>query len=114
MDTTKFTEDISKGYALQGESIMLGAAVLEGKPITERFVRIPLSTMNRHGLIAGATGTGKTKTLQVLAEQLSANGIPSLVMDIKGDFSGIAAKGESNAKITERHDLIGLPFIAGS
>ena len=114
MDTTKFSEEISKGYAFQGESIMLGAAVLEGKPIKESFIRIPLSTMNRHGLIAGATGTGKTKTLQVLAEQLSANGIPSLVMDIKGDFSGIAVKGEANAKITERHDLIGLPFIPGS
>jgi DNA helicase HerA-like ATPase len=114
MDITRFTEEVSAGYKFQGESIMLGASMLDGKPIKESFIRIPLSTLNRHGLIAGATGTGKTKTLQVLAEQLSLNGIPSLVMDIKGDFSGIAAKGEVNPKITERHDLIGLPYIPGS
>src|SRR6188472_2466715 len=114
MDPALFQSAITKGYSFEGESIILGTGVIDGKPIKECFIRIPLSTMNRHGLIAGATGTGKTKTLQVLAEQLSANGIPSLVMDIKGDFSGIAAKGEANAKITERHELIGLPFIAGS
>jgi DNA helicase HerA-like ATPase len=114
MDDSTFKSEISAGYTFQGESIMLGTAVLDGKPIKECFIRIPLSTLNRHGLIAGATGTGKTKTLQVLTEQLSANGIPSLVMDIKGDFSGIAAKGVANVKITERHDLIGLPFIPGA
>ena len=114
MDQTAFQTTITEGYTFKGESIILGSAVLGGAPVKECFVRIPLATLNRHGLIAGATGTGKTKTLQLLAEQLSANGIPTLVMDIKGDLSGIAAKGETNAKITERHDLIGLPFIPGS
>ncbi len=114
MDQAAFLTDILKGYSFQGDSILMGAAVLEGTPIKETFVRIPLSTLNRHGLIAGATGTGKTKTLQVLAEQLSAYGIPSLVMDIKGDLSGIAEAGSSNPKIDERHELIGIPYIPGN
>ncbi len=114
MDEDQFKKEIAAGYTFQGESIMMGAAMIDGKVQKEAFVRIPLSTLNRHGLIAGATGTGKTKTLQVLAEQLSAKGIPSLVMDIKGDLSGIAVKSDGGPKITERHDQIGLPFIAGS
>lgn len=114
MDSTLFQSAITKGYSFEGESILLGVGVIDGHPVKECFIRIPLATMNRHGLIAGATGTGKTKTLQVLAEQLSANGIPTLVMDIKGDLSGIAAKGASNPKIIERHDIIGLPYIPGS
>lgn len=77
-------------------------------------VKIPLKTLNRHGLIAGATGTGKTKTLQIIAEQLSAQGIPSLLMDIKGDLSGIAQPGTANEKILDRHQKIGEPFVAGS
>ena len=114
MDPAQFQSDITQGYTFQGESIILGAAVVDGKPLKECFVRLPLATLNRHGLIAGATGTGKTKTLQLLAEQLSAFGIPSLVMDIKGDLSGIAAQGQSNQKIMDRHNLIGLPYIPGS
>jgi len=114
MDTKSFTDIITKGYTFQGDSIILGAAVLEKEPIKECFIRIPLSTLNRHGLVAGATGTGKTKTLQVLAEQLSANGIPSLVMDIKGDLSGIAEKSIGGPKVEERFEKIGLPFIAGA
>lgn len=114
MDTTAFNEEIKSGYTFQGESIVLGAAVIDRNPQKEVFVRIPLATMNRHGLIAGATGTGKTKTLQVLAEQLSAKGVPTLVMDIKGDLSGIAARNSGNPKIDERHELIGLPYIPGS
>lgn len=114
MDHSSFQNDIQKGYTFQGESIILGAAVLDGKPQRESFIRIPLATLNRHGLISGATGTGKTKTLQILAEQLSSKGVPSLVMDIKGDLSGIAVKNSGGDKINERHELIGLPFIPGS
>jgi DNA helicase HerA-like ATPase len=84
--------------------------MLDGEVITEVDVNIPLKTINRHGLIAGATGTGKTKTLQVFVEQLSHKGIPSLVMDIKGDLSGIAVEGEQNDKINERYAKTKLPY----
>jgi DNA helicase HerA-like ATPase len=75
---------------------------------------VPLKTLNRHGLIAGATGTGKTKTIQVLSEQLSSFGIPVLMMDIKGDFSGIAKEGEEKPFITERHAKLNIPFSVQS
>jgi len=110
----QFLADVEKDYTFEGESIIMGAAKLGEEVFTEKFVRIPLSTLNRHGLIAGATGTGKTKTLQILAEQLSAKGVPSLVMDIKGDLSGIAVPSGGHKKIDERHEKIGYPFIAGS
>ena len=108
----QFIEDISAGYTFKGDSIIMGAAILDGEVQTEKLVRLPLRTLNRHGLIAGATGTGKTKTLQILAEQLSAQGVPSLVMDIKGDLSGLAKASGGHPKIDERHAKIGLPFIA--
>lgn len=108
----QFLEEIRNGYQHKGDSIILGAAMLDGEVQTETFIRLPLKTFNRHGLIAGATGTGKTKTLQIVAEQLSAKGVPSLVMDMKGDLSGIAVKAEPNPKLDERHAKIGLPFIA--
>lgn len=114
MDQVAFLNDIQKGYAFEGESIILGTAVVDGNPLKEAFIRVPLATLNRHGLISGATGTGKTKTLQILAEQLSTKGIPTLVMDIKGDLSGIAVKNAGHIKINERHDRIGLPYIPGS
>ncbi len=114
MDSTEFQDKILNGYTFKGESILLGSAMLDLQPIKECFVRLPLATMNRHGLIAGATGTGKTKTLQIIAEQLSANGVPSLVMDIKGDLSGIAAPSDGHPKIDERHAKIGFPFIPGA
>lgn len=107
-----FKEEIKNGYAFEGPSIILGGAMLNDECLTDYFVRIPTKTLNRHGLIAGATGTGKTKSLQVMAEQLSAQGIPSLVMDIKGDLSGLAVKSDGHRKIDERHAKIGLPFIA--
>lgn len=107
-----FKEEINQSFTFKGPSLILGAAKIEGMPLTDHFVRIPLRTMNRHGLIAGATGTGKTKTLQIIVEQLSSQGVPCLVMDIKGDLSGVAARGESNPKIEERHTAIGLPFAA--
>jgi len=108
----KFIQEITSGYTFEGESIILGAAKLNDEVITEQFIRVPLGTLNRHGLIAGATGTGKTKTLQILAEQLSSKGVPSLVMDIKGDLSGIATASSGHKKIDERHEKIGYPFIA--
>ncbi len=107
-----FKEEITNGYQFEGPSIIMGAGKWEDEVAKELFIRVPLKTLNRHGLIAGATGTGKTKTLQILAEQLSANGVPSLVMDIKGDLSGVAVPSDGHPKIDERHDLIGFPFIA--
>ncbi len=98
------------GYTVQGGSIELGAPLYNGECVGEVHVRVPLRTMNRHGLIAGATGTGKTKSLQTLAEQLSLHGVPSLLMDIKGDLSGIAAPGTVNDKITARHQKLGIPY----
>ncbi len=106
----EFFDHINEGYTTKGDSIVLGAAMLEGEAITNAFVKIPLKTINRHGLIAGATGTGKTKTLQVLAENLSEKGIPVLLMDIKGDLSGIAQASAGHPKIEERHAQIGIPF----
>ncbi|MBC7885019.1 MAG: DUF853 family protein [Saprospiraceae bacterium] len=108
----KFLTEITPAYTFKGDSIILGAPKLDGQVLTDTFIRVPLKTLNRHGLIAGATGTGKTKTLQIIIEQLSAKGIPSLVMDIKGDLSGVAVPGDVNPKIEERHQLIGLPFSA--
>lgn len=93
---------IAAGYAFTGPALDLGALLWDGACLPERQIRIPLSMLNRHGLVAGATGTGKTKTLQLIAEQLSANGVPVFLADIKGDVSGISAPGTSNAKIEER------------
>jgi len=107
----KLEQSITDSYQFEGESIILGAAMHDGKVLGEKFIRVPLSTLNRHGLIAGATGTGKTKTLQIFAEQLSAKGVPSLVMDVKGDLSGIAAPSPGHPKIDERHEKIGFPFF---
>ena len=101
---------IKKGYEIKGESIVLGSVMYGDETLSEGFVKIPLKTLNRHGLIAGATGTGKTKTLQVLAENLSENGIPVVLMDVKGDLSGLAKASDGHKKIDERHELIGLPF----
>jgi len=110
--TDDFIKEITAGNTFKGDFITLGAAMLDGETLTDTFVKIPLKTMNRHGLIAGATGTGKTKTLQVLAENLSDKGIPVLLMDIKGDLSGLAQPSPGHAKINERHEKIGLPFNA--
>ena len=105
-----FSAHINEGYACKGESIILGGVILDGEVITGTRVQVPLKTMNRHGLIAGATGTGKTKTLQVISEHLSELGVPVLLMDVKGDLSGIAMPGVEKPFITERHAKIGLPY----
>ncbi|WP_407557313.1 helicase HerA-like domain-containing protein [Winogradskyella sp. 4-2091] len=107
-----FVKEITDGNTYKGDYITLGSAMLNGETMTNTFVNVPLKTMNRHGLIAGATGTGKTKTLQVLAENLSEKGIPVLLMDIKGDLSGLAKPSPGHEKIDERHEKIGLPFEA--
>ncbi|NCP88664.1 MAG: DUF853 family protein, partial [Flavobacteriales bacterium] len=107
-----FLKYINEGNLTKGDFIPVGAAMLDGETITGAHVKIPLKTLNRHGLIAGATGTGKTKSLQVLAENLSDKGIPVLLMDIKGDLSGLAQPSPGHAKIDERHEKIGLPFEA--
>ena len=105
-----FFEIISEGNTAKGDFITLGSAMLDGETLTNAYVNVPLKTMNRHGLIAGATGTGKTKTLQVLAENLSEKGVPVLLMDIKGDLSGLAQPSPGHPKIDERMAKIGLPF----
>jgi hypothetical protein len=110
----EFSSHILAGYVSKGDAIIIGAAMLDGEPLPNAQVRIPLKTMNRHGLIAGATGTGKTKTIQVLSEQLSAAGVPVLMMDIKGDFSGIAMPGDLKPFIAERSEKIGIPFNPAS
>ena len=110
----KFIQEINEGYLSKGDSIILGGAILDGEPLSDTFVKIPLKTLNRHGLIAGATGTGKTKTIQVLSEQLSSCGIPVLMMDIKGDFSGVAKAGEEKDFIKERHAKLNIPYSVSS
>jgi len=107
-----FLKHINDGYICKGDYIALGSAMLDGEAVSDAQVRVPLRTLNRHGLIAGATGTGKTKTLQVLSEQLSDKGVPVLLMDVKGDLSGIAMPGIEKPFITERHAKLKLPFSA--
>ena len=109
-EKAKFIEELNSRYQPKGDYIVLGKGMLDGEVVAEVDVTIPLKTVNRHGLIAGATGTGKTKTLQVFVEQLSHKGIPTLVMDIKGDLSGIAVEGEQNDKINERYAKTQLPY----
>jgi uncharacterized protein len=93
---------VTAGYTFEGPALEMGALVLDGEPVPEAQVRIPLEMMNRHGLVAGATGTGKTRTLQALAEQLSANGVPVFLADMKGDLTGITVPGEGNEKLLAR------------
>jgi DNA helicase HerA-like ATPase len=109
-DQTKFKEEIEVGYTFKGESILLGGAMLNGEALEGTQIKAPLKTFNRHGLIAGATGTGKTKTLQNIAERLSEKGVPVLMMDIKGDLSGLTQASEGHPKIDERHAQIGSPW----
>ena len=101
---------ITAGYGFDTPSLLFGSAVFEDTIYPEAKVRIPLSVMNRHGLVAGATGTGKTKTLQLMAEQLAAQGVPVFLADIKGDLSGMSVAGEPNPKIEERCASMGLAW----
>ena len=105
-----FLEAIKKGYTFKGDTIKIGAGMLDGEVIPEAEIFLPLSTLNRHGLIAGATGGGKTKSFQMIAEGLSDASVPCLLMDIKGDLSGIAAAGTVNDKITSRYQKLKMEY----
>ena len=98
---------VREGYAFEGPCVELGALIVDDGPRADTKVRVPLAMLNRHGLVAGATGTGKTKTLQLMAEQLSLLGVPVFAADIKGDLSGLASPGEPGEKITARAEGIG-------
>jgi DNA helicase HerA-like ATPase len=106
----KFLEAIKAGYTFKGDSAKIGVAMLNGEVINGADIVLPFKTMHRHGLIAGATGTGKTKTLQVISECLSDASVPVLLMDIKGDLSGIAAPGAANDKIAERYQKLNMAY----
>jgi DNA helicase HerA-like ATPase len=106
----KFSEAIMAGYAFKGENVKIGTAMLDCEVVAGADVYLPLKTMNRHGLISGATGTGKTKTLQMISEALSDASVPVLLMDIKGDLSGIAMPGTSNDSIADRCKKIGINY----
>jgi uncharacterized protein len=105
-DKNQFLVDIEPGYTFKGESILLGLGKLNEENVEGALIKAPLRMFNRHGLIAGATGTGKTISLQVIAENLSKAGVPVLLMDIKGDLSGIAMSGSSNPKVEERNAIL--------
>jgi hypothetical protein len=112
MDATVI-EAARKAFPAGAPAVTLGAVVHDGAVHPEPLVRIPLAMLNRHGLVAGATGTGKTKTLQLLAEQLSAAGVPVFCADIKGDLSGLAAPGAPNDRITRRATDTGYAWTPG-
>src|SRR3982751_1331719 len=109
-DKAAFLQAIKDGYTFKGDSVILGTGILDGEAMSGATVKLSLKTLNRHGLIAGATGTGKTKTLQMISEGLSDASVPVLLLDIKGDLSGIAAPGSSNEKILERAHQLGIDY----
>ncbi len=110
--STDFETALAAGYGFEAPAVTFGAGMQGEEAVSSVQVRVPLTMLNRHGLVAGATGTGKTKTLQVLAEQLSEAGVPVFISDIKGDISGLAAPAELNDKLTGRADAIGFADYA--
>jgi len=109
-DAAAFLTAVKNGYSFKSESVKIGIGMFDGKTVTGADINLPLKTMNRHGLIAGATGTGKTKTLQMITESLSNASVPVLVMDIKGDLSGLGAAGTMNDKLKDRCASIGVKY----
>lgn len=110
-DQEQFVSKITASYQPKGDFIYLGAGLLNGEIIAEAEVNLALKMMNRHGLIAGATGTGKTRTLQLIAEQLSDANVPVFMLDVKGDLSGLHEPGKTNAALEERGQALGRPFV---
>ncbi len=109
-----FIQRVTTSYSPKGEYIQLGSGILNGEVVTDAKVNLALKMMNRHGLIAGATGTGKTRTLQLIAEQLSDKGVPVFMLDVKGDLSGLAEEGKTNNALIERGNAVGIPFVPAS
>ena len=105
-----FAQTITTAYTTEGAAISLGRGVHGGAVHQDAIVQVPLSMMNRHGLVAGATGTGKTKTLQGIAEQLSAAGVPVFVADVKGDLSGLLHPGDPAGPAGKRNGDLGIPY----
>jgi DNA helicase HerA-like ATPase len=114
MSVEKFTGAIQKSYTTNLPAIHLGSGIYQNEIIADAKVYLPMRMMNRHGLVTGATGSGKTRTLQLLAEQLSAAGVPVFMPDMKGDLSGMAKEGVANDKIQERAQALGVSFIPGA
>ena len=112
VEADPLVEAIAPGYAFEGAALELGGLMRNATELTDTHIRIPLGMLNRHGLVAGATGTGKTKTLQLMAEQLSANGVPVFAADIKGDLSGMSVPGEGGEKIASRAASVGQNWTA--
>ncbi|CAA9358122.1 MAG: Uncharacterized protein YjgR [uncultured Nocardioidaceae bacterium] len=110
--TDPLLDGVRKGYAFDGPALELGVLVLDADRVTDVPVRVPLAMVNRHGLVAGATGTGKTKTLQLLTEQLAAAGVPVFAADIKGDLSGLAVPGEGGDRVSARAASVGQQWRA--
>ncbi|MDR2256656.1 MAG: DUF853 domain-containing protein [Arthrobacter sp.] len=118
MSATKSAEErvatIRDGYAIDAPALTIGAAVVDGTTYADAQVKLPLGMMNRHGLVAGATGTGKTITLQLMAEQLCAAGVPVFLADIKGDLTGLITPGEGNEKLLARTASVGMDWTAAN
>src|SRR4051812_2106351 len=108
--TDDFATRIAAGYASDTPALGLGRAMHDGTVFPEAVVQVPAAMLNRHGLIAGATGTGKTKTLQLMAEQLSALGVPVFAADVKGDLSGISQPGQPSDGVTRRAGELGIDW----
>jgi DNA helicase HerA-like ATPase len=112
MGDQSLKDEVAAGYAFEGPALELGGLMLDASQLSDVPIRIPLAMLNRHGLVAGATGTGKTKTLQLMAEQLSAAGVPVFAADVKGDLSGLSVPGEDNEKIKARATSVGQDWKA--
>ncbi len=113
-DKTTAVDEITKGYTFDEPAIELGVLADGGTPVPDAMIRIPLSMLNRHGLVAGATGTGKTKTLQLMAEQISNAGVPVFAADIKGDLSGLGSAGTSSEKLLARTRAIRQDWVGAA